>query len=133
MDVRIRIAWRKITLRRHRSELSALRLARRLGPLALLPILVTSAFWWFTLNLPTITLGLAALALMDSFQQGTALIGGFVVLALSIYGLIVVCVAAPWFFRWYIVGVSLMFGRTARASRKEAELIVAIDAACIPR
>lgn len=37
--------------------------------------------------------------------------------------------ATPWFFRWYFIAVGLMFGRTAMADRKEAELVAAISAA----
>lgn len=123
---RLRTIWRKITLRRHKGELAALRLSRRLGPLAGFPIFLSIFFWWFTLNLPAAVLGLVALSLMESSAQGKALIGGALYLPLSIYALIVLCAAAPWFFRWYFIAVGLMFGRTAMADRKEAELIAAI-------
>ena len=46
----------------------------------------------------------------------------------SLSALIVLCVAAPWFFRWYFIAVSLMFGRHAMADRKKAELVDAIAA-----
>jgi hypothetical protein len=33
---------------------------------------------------------------------------------------------SPWFFRWYFIAANMMFGGTAMADRKEAELIAAI-------
>lgn len=123
---RLRTIWRKITLRRHKGELAALRISRRLGPLAGFPIFLSVFFWWFTLNLPITVLGIVALSLMDSSEQGKVLIGGALYVPLSIYTLIVLCAAAPWFFRWYFIAVGLMFGRTAMADRKEAELLTAI-------
>lgn len=119
-------AWRKITLSRHRSELRALDLAMRWKPLALFPIFLTVGFWWFALSLPATLPGLAGLVLA---QSGHLLLGGALYIPASLYALVAVCVAAPWFFRWYVIAVALMFGRSAMASRKQAELLASITAA----
>lgn len=84
MGDRLRTAWRKITLRRHKGELAALRLARRFSPLAIFPIFLSVFFWWFALNLPVAALGILALSLMESSEQGKALIGAALYLPLSI-------------------------------------------------
>ena len=119
-------AWRKITLRRHRSELWALDLALRWKPLALYPIFATVSAWWFALCLPAALPGLAGLALV---QSGHPLLGAALYLPASVYALVVLCMAAPWFFRWYVIAVALMFGRPAMAYRKRAKLVAAIAAA----
>jgi hypothetical protein len=126
---RIRSAWRRITLRRYKSEFSALRIARRIGPLAIFPIFLTVGFWWFALNLPAIVIGTAAISMMRSDPQTYKLFGGAIYLPLYLYAFAVLAAAAPWFFRWHFIAVALMFGRTAMADRKEAELIAAIAAA----
>ncbi len=129
---RLKSTWRRITLCRHRSELAALRLARSLGLLAIFPISLTVCFWWFALNLPTIMLGIPALMMMESDQGIQKLIGGAIYLPLSIYAIVVLTVAAPWFFRWYFIAVALMFGRTGMADNKEAELLSALERANAP-
>jgi hypothetical protein len=49
--------WRKITLRRHRSELRALRAARSMPVLAIFPIFLTVGGWYFLLGgLPSLIL-----------------------------------------------------------------------------
>ena len=126
--------WRKITLRRHRSELRALSMARRLGPFAIFPIFLNLTYWWFAMILPALVFGTPGLVLVSSDVPGISLVGGplyllagsFYILA-SIYALAAICIAAPWFFHWYLIAVGLMFGRTAMADKKETDLIAAID------
>ena len=61
-------------------------------------------------------------------QNGKDNNAGARVMRQTLSALIVLCVAAPWFFRWYFIAVSLMFGRHAMADRKKAELVDAIAA-----
>ena len=128
-QARAREWWRRSTLRRHRSELRALRLARKLGPLAIFPIFLTIAFWWLVLGLPCLVVGIPALSLTESAHPIHRLVGGALFLPVSIYAIAILCVAAPWFFHWYFIAAGLMLGRDAMADRKEAELIAAIGAA----
>lgn len=118
--------WRRITLKRHLSELRALRLARAFGVFATFPIFLTIAFWWFALNLPVILIATPTIMLMNSDMQAQRLVGGAMLIPVSFYSIIVLVAAAPWFFRWYFIAAGLMFGRTTMADRKESELIAAI-------
>lgn len=129
MKERLLTLWRWITLRRHRSELQALGMARRLGPLAMLPISIILGFWWLALNLPAMLVAIPAISLMYSTEQTRRVIGGALYVPLSFYAIWVLCFAAPWLFRWYFVAVGLTFGRPAMADRKEAELIANIHRA----
>ena len=119
--------WRKITLKRHKSELRALRFARRLGALAIFPISLTIAFWWFALIIPILVLVIPATEMINSGSLTVKVLGWAVFAPSSVFALIVVVIAAPWFFRWYFIAFELMFGRTGMADRKEAELITAIN------
>lgn len=118
--------WRKITLKRHTSELRALRLARFFWVFAGFPIFLTIGFWWFALNLPFILIATPTIMLMNSDMHAQRIVGWAMFVPVSFYSIIVLVAAAPWFFRWYFIAVGLMFGRTTMADRKEAELIAAI-------
>ncbi|MBP2446930.1 hypothetical protein [Rhizobium leguminosarum] len=113
--------WQRITYCRHCSELWALGLAKRAPSLAIFPIAIVLLFWWgvagLTVLLPTLLL------------QNLGALGDIVLAALGIsvvpMGLLL---AAPWFFGWYGIAVSLMFGRFTSASAKEKALMESIRA-----
>ncbi len=120
--------WRKVTLARHRSELRALRLARRLGFLAIFPIALTVFFWWFALGIPLLVVFLPIMWLVDSSTGAMRVLGMLLMTPLSIAIFALLFGIFPWFFRWYAISVALMFGRKSMADRAEAELIAAIAA-----
>jgi hypothetical protein len=118
--------WRKISLRRHRGELRALRTARLMPPLAIFPIFLTVGGWYFLLaGIPSLVLFL----LQQTLYTLNPLLGLVAFAVNSVVAIVALCLIAPWFFRWYFIAASMMFGRTAMADRKEAELISAISAA----
>jgi hypothetical protein len=136
MVSRLRDRWRRITLRRHKIELGTLRFARWIWPMSVFPIFANLVAWWFLAVLPIMLIILSPmLAGIDLFDPVNSdgpvavILRLFILLATSAYGLVFTIVAAPWFFRWYFIAVGLMFGRTAMADRKEAELVAAIAAA----
>ena len=121
---------------RHKSELSDLRAARWLWPLSVFPIFANMVAWWLMAAMPIIVLLVSLMAAgIDLFNPQTndgpaeVVLRPVVGLAVSAYGLVMTILATPWFFRWYFIAVGLMFGRTAMADRKEAELVAAISAA----
>lgn len=116
--------WRRITLRRHRSELRALRAARYMPAMAIFPIFLTVGGWFFLLaGLPSLALFL----LLQLLSGLGAFIGAFFLALYAIFGFVATVFVAPWFFGWYFIAAGLMFGRTGMADKKEAELIAAID------
>ncbi|MCA3487966.1 MAG: hypothetical protein IOD05_11440 [Rhodobacter sp.] len=129
MKDQVLAVWKSVTLRRHKSELRALRTARSIGPLAIFPIFFTLTFWLFPLALPSTVLGGAGITLIEAEPRGMRLLGWLLYFSASLYALAAICAAAAWFFRWYFIAVSLMFGRHAMADRKETELVAAIAAA----
>jgi hypothetical protein len=126
MDWRAR--YRKITASRLRSELWALDLAFRVKPLSIFPIFATVGFWWFAAALFALVPGLVGMVLWQLDTGPLRLFGGALHLAASVGALILLCLAAPWFFRWYFIAVTLMLGRPAMAERKRAALLAAIAA-----
>ena len=128
MKVELLPLWRRITLRRHRSELRALRTARAFAPLAVLPIFLTVGGWWCALCIPSLVPYVLG-HFLSNFDSGTTKAIGYALLVLTlVYALFALCLAAPWVFRWYFIAAGLMLGRTAMADRKEAELVAAIEA-----
>lgn len=118
--------WRKLTRRRHESELRALRTARAFAPLAIFPIFLTVGFWWFALCIPSLVPYVIGRFLSD-FDSGTTKVIGYALLVLThVYAFIALCLTAPWFFRWYFIAAGLMLGRTATADRKQAELVASL-------
>lgn len=128
MKQRLLHIWRRINHRRHQSDLMALWLARRMSVLAIFPIFINLALWWFALALPCIVLGIPALTLMEHDVAAFRLIGGALYGLTSVYAVIILIAAAPWFFGWYFIAVGLMFGRSGMADQKEAGLVAAISA-----
>jgi hypothetical protein len=121
--------WRKITLRRHKGELRALRTARAFPLLAIFPIGRTVGFWWFALCaafvLPPYVLGLVLTGSAIPLAQG---LGSAVLILVQVFAFVALVFVAPWFFRWYFISAGLMLGRAAMADRKEAQLLMAIAA-----
>jgi hypothetical protein len=117
---------RKITLRRHRGELRALRAARLLPPMAIFPIGLTIGGWYLLLaGIPSLVL-----FLLQQLSYTLSPVLGLIILVVnSMIAIAGLCLIAPWFFRWYLIAAGLMFGRTAMADRKEAELVTEIAAA----
>jgi hypothetical protein len=125
--------WQKITLHRHRSELRALNAARSMGPLAIFPILFAVGFWFFLLAaLPSLMLFLLSQGLVAFGGSTGGLLGILVYVIHSILAFVAMVFVAAWLFRWYLIAVSLTFGGTAMADRKEAELIAYIAATEAP-
>ena len=71
-----RAIWLKVTLCRHRSELGALDLARKCGPLAIFPICATVCFWWLAIGLPASVPGMIGLALREPDEPSWCLVAG---------------------------------------------------------
>jgi hypothetical protein len=126
MKVGLSPLWRNITLRRHRSELRALRTARLMPLIAIFPIFLTVGGWYFLLaGIPSLVLFLLTQVLYGL----SPLLGAIVFAVTSIIAIVALCVIAPWFFRWYFIAAGMMFGRMDMADRKEAALIAEIATA----
>ena len=113
--------WRRITYYRHRSELLALGLAMQVPLLATLPIGIVLVFWWVVAPLPVV---LPIILLLENLGH----FGTMVLAILGIPAFVVLSLAAPWFFGWYGIAVSLMFGRFTTAKAKEKALAESIHA-----
>ncbi|MBB3137773.1 hypothetical protein FHS26_005541 [Rhizobium pisi] len=112
--------WQLITCYRHRSELWALRLAMQVPFLAMLPIAFIVIFWWCIAPLPVV---LPIILLLENLGQ----FGGIVLAILAMPALLVLVLVAPWFFGWYGIAASLMFGRSTAARAREKALAEAIQ------
>jgi hypothetical protein len=118
--------WQRVTRLRHRSELFALRIARRVPLLAIFPIFATCMFWWLAACLiPAIVL-LASMVLSGSGASVLSVLGLTLQALIAIPAFVAIIFAAPWFFGWYLVACGLMFGRTRAADAKEAVLMAAM-------
>lgn len=113
--------WDGITYYRHRSELLALGLAMRVPLLAMLPIGIAMGFWWVIAPLPLVIPIYLLLANLGQF-------GAMILPILVIPVLVLLSLSASWFFEWYGIAASLMFGRFTSAKAKENALEVAIHA-----
>ncbi|OOG74051.1 hypothetical protein B0E45_06280 [Sinorhizobium sp. A49] len=113
--------WRRITYYRHRSELWALGLAMQVPVLAMLPIVSVLGFWWVIAPLPIV---LPIILLLENLGHFGLMVFAF----LAIPALVVLLLAAPWFFGWYGIAASLMFGRFTTAKAKEKALAESIHA-----
>ncbi|RWX10372.1 hypothetical protein EHI42_25780 [Rhizobium hidalgonense] len=119
--------WHRITYYRHRSELWALGLAMEVPLLAMLPIGFVLGFWWVIAPLPIVFP--IILLLKDLGRFGAlAFLGIPASLVLLPAAPLVLLLAAPWFFGWYGIAVSLMFGRFTSARAKEKALAESIHA-----
>jgi len=101
--------WIKLKFTRH--EIWALKAARKVPLLALFAF-GTLRLWFF---LPMIPIGIMSVALLEN----TGILGAVLNMVLGLGGLAII---APWFFRWYFICASLMFGRTKMAQSKENEV-----------
>ncbi|WP_245441402.1 hypothetical protein [Rhizobium phaseoli] len=115
------IFWHRITYYRHRSELWALGLAMQVPLLAMLPIGFVLGFWWVIAPLPIVV---PIILLLESLGH----FGTIVLAFLGIPAFVVLLLAAPWFFGWYGIAASLMFGRFTTAKAKEKALAESIHA-----
>ncbi len=136
MSKRLELArgwWRWITLRRQKSHLRALQIAKRSGTFAIFPIFGSVVLWIVVHLLPALLLWTIGYLLDSSLVPFAKLMGGVIqglafFLSISVWAFWV-----PWFFHWYFIwyfiAATLMFGRTGMADRKENELIKAIQKA----
>lgn len=126
----LRDMWRRVTLRRHRSELRALGFARRVWPFSLFPIVLNLMFWWFVFCMVALAPLALGMGLIEIDFLLARILGIGLLAAVGFSGLIILPTASPWiaawFFRWYFIAAGLMFGRTKMADKKEAELVAAI-------
>lgn len=113
--------WHGITYYRHRSELWALGLAMQVPLLAMLPIGIVMGFWWVIAPLPLV---LTIFLMLENLGHFGAIILAILVIPL----LVVLSLSAPWFFEWYGIATSLMFGRFTTAKAKEKALAESIHA-----
>jgi hypothetical protein len=120
--------WRRITLRRHRGELAALRRAKGTPQKAIWPVLFTIGLWFFLFALPSFMFLVAGINLMDSSDAALSIVGSGLFSVAMVYSFVLVVFVTPWFFGWCFIAAGLMFGRTGMADRKEADLIAAIAA-----
>jgi len=77
MKDQVLAVWKSVTLRRHKSELRALRTARSIGPLAIFPISFTLTFWWFSLALPSTVLGEAGITRLKLSPRACGFLAGY--------------------------------------------------------
>ena len=125
MKVELPPWWRKITLRRHRSELRALQTAQLMPTLAIFPIFLTVGGWYFLLaGIPSLVL----FVLQQLLNGLHPLLGVAMFVVNSIIAFVAFCQIAPWIFRWYFIAAGLMLGGSVMADRKEAELVASIGA-----
>ncbi|MBB2788084.1 UNVERIFIED_ORG: hypothetical protein GGD43_003298, partial [Rhizobium esperanzae] len=89
--------------------------------LAMLPIGFVLGFWWVIAPLPIV---LPIILLLESLGH----FGTIVLAFLGIPAFVVLLLAAPWFFGWYGIAASLMFGRFTTAKAKEKALAESIHA-----
>lgn len=113
--------WHRVTYHRHRSELWALTIARRVPLLAMIPIASLLGFWWVLAPLPIVL----PLVLVSA---NLGLFGAVILALLGVVALLALLLAVPWVFGWYGIGVGLMFGRSTAAKAKEKVLVEAIGA-----
>ncbi|WP_298849804.1 hypothetical protein [uncultured Ruegeria sp.] len=99
----------KLRLARH--EAWVLKAARKVPFLSLF-VFGTLWVWFF---LPMIPIGILVIILLEH-----AVVFGAVIA--SVVGITGLAVIAPWFFRWYLICVGLMFGRCGLALSKENEV-----------
>ncbi|MFK0382913.1 hypothetical protein [Agrobacterium sp. NPDC090273] len=113
--------WQLITYYRHRSELWTLRLSR--SPTIAIrppPIFLLTLLWYAAASLPLV---LAYFVLLGLGAGETA-----AVLIMSLPAVVFLFKVAPWFFRWFWIGVSLQFGSFKAADAKEEELSKQLEA-----
>lgn len=85
---------------------------------AILPIFGICAFWW-----ATFVLVIAPPALwLEHLSHGSVFWGSIMVLPITIGSLAFLGYGIPWFFHWYWIAVTLMFGRKDRAEAMERYL-----------
>ncbi|RUM02146.1 hypothetical protein [Rhizobium chutanense] len=110
--------WQKITYHRHRSELFALRLALRAPLLAPLLIGAVVVFWWCIASMPVY---IPIILVLESF-------GALGQMVLVMLAFVILFRVIPWFFGWYYIAASVMFGGTAAANARVEALAGAIHA-----
>jgi hypothetical protein len=101
--------WIKLKFTRH--EIWALKIARRVPFLVMLPVCTLSL--WFVL--PTLPIVIMSVVLLES----GGIFGQVFIPVVAAGGL---AIYVPWHFRWYFIGAGLMSGRTKMAQSKENEL-----------
>jgi hypothetical protein len=121
--------WRWITVRRQKSHLRALQIAKRSGIFAIFPIFGSVTLWHVLHLLPALLLWTIGY-LLDSSPAPFAKLMSGVIQGFAFF----ICISVwacwvPWIFHWYFIAVALMCGRTGMANRKENELIKAIQKA----
>ncbi|WP_446967481.1 hypothetical protein [Rhizobium leguminosarum] len=89
--------------------------------MAMLPIGFVVLFWWMIAG-PLIVFPIVLL-LQNLGKLGEMILALSAIPALAVLGFV-----TPWFFGWYVIGVSLMFGRFTAASAKEKALTESIHA-----
>lgn len=114
--------WRRITFYRHRSELFALRIAKRAPLLAIVPIGVVCIFWWYVWCLPLVP----ALVVFASIPGQT---GTILMFLLILPIMAVLFFATPWFMTWCLTAIGMTFGRKERADAMEQYLTDSIRSA----
>lgn len=117
----IRNLWQLITYHRHRSELWALRFSRSLSAfIRPPPIMLMIMVLYILACLPLVSAYFLLLGLGVSET-----IAYFIMILPAIAFLFVV---APWFFRWFWIGLSMQFGSFKSADAKEKQLVAWTEA-----
>lgn len=107
--------WRRITLYRHRSELMALRIAKRVPLLAIVPIGAVCLFWWYVWCLPFVP------PLMV-FASVPGMPGTILMFLLILPIMAMLFFATPWFITWCLTALGMTFGKKERAEAMEQYL-----------
>lgn len=121
----------RLRRRRLNSELAALRLAKKLPLLATLLIGANCFFWFFLLALPTIPLQILAFQFVFTNQSVWLVLA--INISLLVLGIGILTIVAPWFFGWYFIAITLMFGNKTPADKKEIWLLYELNGVQSPR
>ncbi|WP_460274132.1 hypothetical protein [Celeribacter sp. ULVN23_4] len=107
---------------RWHSELHVLRFSRKLWLLAPMPIFLMIFFWCFVYALPILPVAIFTILIVEHDPQPPSWLFLAATLLQMIIALPMTIIGFIYMIKWYVVAVSLMFGRTKFADRKEAFL-----------
>ncbi len=117
----IRNLWQLITYHRHRSELWALRFSRSLSAfIRPPPIMLMTMVLYILACLPLVS----GYFLLLGLGVGETV----AVMIMSLPAIAFLFMIAPWFFRWFWIGLSMQFGSFKSADTKEKQLVAWTEA-----
>ncbi|WP_192886421.1 hypothetical protein [Agrobacterium sp. LAD9] len=117
----IRNLWQLITYHRHRCELWALRFSRSLSAIIRPPPIMLMIMALYILACLPVVLTYALLLALGVSETVAYLI-------MAIPAAALLFIVAPWFFRWFWIGLSMQFGSFKSADAKEKQLVAWTEA-----